>query len=195
MKSNIVLILLGLGTLAAGAAEGGSPPVYEPIYREGQDPWKYFGGDEFPGAQGRLGTDRRIFKNGSRALRLDADFSGGGAYVSALRNLDQADPVGLALWVRGENLSHFAVRFTDSSGQTHQRKGIPLKEGEWSLVRLDLAEIVGGEHWGGAADGKWHGPAKSITLLISAPALMRPARNAATLWLDEVALQVAADRR
>lgn len=182
-------ILLCVATLGPAVAASGS---FAPIYREGQDPWKYFGGDEFPGASGRVSVDATQRKSGSRSLRLDADFSGGGAYVSTLRAVGDVDPIGLAFWVRSENVTEVGIRFTDGSGQTHQTKGVPVKEGEWTLVRLRRDQIVGGEHWGGKDDGQWHGPLKSVTLMIGKNDLMRPARAQGSLWFDDIALEVEA---
>ena len=192
MRMAIALCLL-CGLVGPAAAEEAASTRFEPIYREGQDPWRYFGGDEFPGARGRLGVDNAVRKAGARALRLDGDFEQGGAYVAAIRSLSGLpDPVGVALWVRGENLERIGVRLTDSSGQTHQiRGGVPIRDGEWTLLRLAIGDIVGSEHWGGPDDGRWHGPAKSISLLVGKPALMRPARHQGTLWVDDVALEVA----
>src|SRR5205085_11453560 len=57
------------------------------------------------------------------------------------------------------------------SGQTHQRKGVPIKaDGQWHELVIKPAEIAGGEHWGGAKDGKWHGPAVQLALSLQSNA-------------------------
>jgi hypothetical protein len=38
---------------------------------------------------------------------------------------------------------------------------------EWQEVVLNFEKLAGREHWGGANDGKWHGPAKSFYLCVS----------------------------
>ena len=55
-----------------------------------------------------------------------------------------------------------SLRLIDSTGQCHQHGGVPIvADGKWHDLVLKPEEIAGGEHWGGANDGKWHGPAPS----------------------------------
>ena len=54
------------------------------------------------------------------------------------------------------------VRIVDDTGQCHQ-KSVDLPAGAedgWREVVLKVRDLVGGEHWGGANDGAWHGPAE-----------------------------------
>ena len=71
----------------------------------------------------------------------------------------------MRLWVKADNVTRIGVRIQDSSGQIHQANGIPLAvTKDWQELVLKIPELVGGEHWGGANDGKWHGPAQAFGL-------------------------------
>jgi hypothetical protein len=53
--------------------------------------WSYVGGQEFPGAKGSLARDVSVAHGGSASYRLQADFTGGGAYADVRRSFT---PVG-----------------------------------------------------------------------------------------------------
>jgi hypothetical protein len=149
--------------------------------------WKFIGGQEFPGAKGSLERDTDAAHAGKASYRLRADFSGGGAYVGCWRDLAALavrDLKEIRLWIKSSNVAAFGVRINDASGQCHQKKAIPLaKTGEWQEVVLKVQDIVGDEHWGGANDGQWHGPATGFGLNISKGDVADAAKG--TLWLDD----------
>ena len=132
--------------------------------------WTYNGGVEFPGAKGSFARDATVAHGGQASGKLEADFAGGGSYVGTLRDLstlDLPDATEFRFWAKGKDLRSLSVRLIDATGQCHQKIGIPLAAGnDWQEVVLKIDGIVGGEHWGGANDGKWHGPAKSLGLNI-----------------------------
>jgi hypothetical protein len=134
--------------------------------------WTYIAGWEFPGAKGSLAIDAAEAHGGKRSYKLQADFSGGGAYVGTWRNLESLrgrDFNEIRVWVKAVNVTKIGVRIVDSSDQCHQKNGgIPLAATDrWQEVVLKVADLGGGEHWGGANDGKWHGPAASSTPKVS----------------------------
>jgi len=152
--------------------------------------WGYVGGSEFPGAQGALARDTGAAKEGKASLKLHGDFSRGGVYVAMSRNLSALhlrDLKELHTWIRAENVGAITLRVTDGTGQCHQKKGIALADtNDWQELKLRVADIVGGEHWGGANDAKWHAPAIEFSLIIDKGNLVRKDRLDANLWLDDV---------
>jgi len=150
--------------------------------------WHYVGGEEFPGAKGDLTRDTSTAHGGGGSLKLTADFAGGGAYVGVwteLPDFQGQDLTKIRLWLRSDNVSTVGVRLGDSSGQCHQAKVRPVEaDGEWHELLLPVSEIVGGEHWGGANDGKWHGPGKAFGLNIGKDGLAEGTKGA--LWIDDV---------
>ena len=71
--------------------------------------------------------------------------------------------------VRSENVSEICVRLNDATGQCHQNKNVLITgDGKWHELVIEPTDIAGGEHWGGANDGKWHGPATLVALLWTA---------------------------
>ena len=134
--------------------------------REGEVDWKLSLGTEFPGAQGTLTAVADQPAAGEHALRLQGDFSKGGAYISAEKDLGGVELQEIRLRVRS-TVAHCGVRLIDGTGQCHQSKGFALSaDGQWHDVVIKPSEIAGGEHWGGANDGKWHGAAKLLALNI-----------------------------
>ncbi len=132
--------------------------------------WTYIDGREFPGAKGSLTLDAAEAHGGKRSYKLQADFAGGGAYVGVWRDLASLqgrDVNALRLWVKAVNVTSLGVRINDDTDQCHQTKGVKLAAtADWQQVVLKISDLVGGEHWGGANDGKWHGPIKAFGLNI-----------------------------
>ena len=57
------------------------------------------------------------------------------------------------------------------------KKGFKLTaDGKWHELTIRPSEIAGGEHWGGADDGKWHGSPREF--VISLPEWRRRTRQA-----------------
>lgn len=153
--------------------------------------WKFVGGEEFPGAKGSLQRDTSRAHAGKGSFRLDADFRGGGAYVGSWKDLEHAglpELEELRLWVQARGLDRLGVRVVDETGQCHQ-KSVPLPTGSgdgWREVVLKVRDLAGGEHWGGANDGSWHGAPRGLGLNIGKDALAADADGRATLWIDDL---------
>lgn len=131
--------------------------------------WVFDNGQEFAGATGQLTVMDGEPKKGESVLRLAGNFSEGGSYVQMLRDLSVGEVSKIVLKVRPENSATLVVRLIDDTGQCHQ-KPFPVTPGEWQEVEIDPLTIAGGEHWGGAEDGAWHGaPAKISILLTNKP--------------------------
>lgn len=154
----------------AGAEVAQLVPLGEVL--EGSHEWRFTNGPEFPGAKGSLTIAKDEPQAGQSCLKLAGDFSGGGAYVAMVRDLaplaGAADVPAIRMQVKSQHATGLGVQLVDATGQTHQRKGVKVTpDGAWHEVVLRPNEIAGGEHWGGANDGKWHGPPKQIAISVT----------------------------
>ncbi|HOD84034.1 MAG: hypothetical protein BWX88_01257 [Planctomycetes bacterium ADurb.Bin126] len=138
---------------------------------EGTHDWRFTRGEEFKGAKGSLETADKGGPGGQPCFRLSGDFTGGGAYVAMIRpmqDLEAKDTPTLRLRYKTDNARNVTILLNDATGQAHQRKGVGLQaDGQWHELIVKPAEIAGGEHWGGANDGKWHGPASQFVLSVT----------------------------
>ena len=154
--------------------------------------WKYVGGQEFPGAKGALERDTAVKHGGESSYRLDADFTGGGAYVGWWYDpaeLVAQDVKAIRMWVKTKGVPRVGVRLSDGTGQCHQAKNVPLKAtDDWQELVLDVAKLVGEEHWGGADDGKWHPTLKGLGLNIGAPDVAGD--KTGSVWFDDIRAEI-----
>ena len=192
MRANLGAVLLG-GLLCAGLAGAAETErVALDDFESAPQGWKYVGGEEFPGAKGSLELDPAVAHGGKTSYRLQADFSGGGAYVGVWRDLGSLavkDEAEIRLWVKADHVASIGVRFNDATGQCHQQKGVKLAAtADWQELVLKPAEIAGGEHWGGANDGAWHGPAAGFGMNVGKDNTADGPKG--TLWLDDLSAQV-----
>ncbi len=132
--------------------------------------WQRGLGEEFPGAKGEMTVLPDGGPDGGVALRLDTDFTGGGAYAEVRRPL-HAEPLRsfetLRLRMRSDNVTRFSLRVGDETGQTHQAGGFAFTpDGKWQTIEVPVDRIVGRESWGGAKDRKWHGAPRYLAILI-----------------------------
>ncbi len=137
----------------------------------GELDWGFNLGQEFPGAKGGLELVKDQPEAGSNAMRLHADFTGGGAYVGVRRGFGQLNVEAikvLRMKMRSDTAARFSIRMVDGSGQCHQRKDISFEaDGKWHVVELVPEKIAGGEHWGGANDGTWHDSLRLVELMLN----------------------------
>lgn len=132
--------------------------------------WAYNNGNEFAGAVGGASI-----VDGPRddvgAVRLEADFRNGGAYVGirkpilvpAAKRLKQ-----LRMKLRSDSVESFSMRLVDGESQTHQRGGIKVtSDGKWHQLTITPDQFVGQEHWGGANDGLWRGSLALVEIMLN----------------------------
>lgn len=159
---------------------------------EGQTDWRLSLGQEVKGAKGSLTVVKDQPEAGKTSLKLEGDFTGGGAYVAAIKDiadLEAKDVTAIRLRAKTENCASISVIVVDSTGQTHQRKGVSVvADGQWHEMVLKPAEIAGVEHWGGANDGKWHGPAKQFVISVTSGSDKKDKKP--VLYLAEVRAEV-----
>ncbi len=140
--------------------------------------WSFDNGREFPGATGALTVAEH---DGSEVLRLAGDFTKGGAYVQAGRSLPNVPVTTLTLRIKDPDSDVLKFRIIDSTGQCHQIVYRIGKADRWRKVSFPLRlffermgkpdavkNVVRYQKWGGRNDGKWHGPAKGLYILVSA---------------------------
>ncbi|MFI7469148.1 sugar-binding protein [Nonomuraea sp. NPDC049646] len=142
-------------------------------FEYGTQGWALGLGPEFPGAKGALTSDAADARTGARSALLTADLTAGGKYVEA-GYATAADLNALSLWARSPALPTVTLRLVDSTGQTHQQR-LPLAAGGgWQ--RLTVTSFTAGQsyqHFGGAGDGVWHGPAKRVAFLVERTGQLR----------------------
>lgn len=141
------------------------------MLQEGELDWGFNLGQEFAGAQGGLDLVREQPEPGRNAMRLHADFTGGGAYVGVRKSFSRLDVQAMhviRLRMRSTTTKSYAVRLVDGTGQCHQRKGLPFNaDGQWHDVEIVPSAIAGGEHWGGANDGEWRDSVQLTELMLN----------------------------
>jgi hypothetical protein len=163
------------------AVEAPPAPVAAPVWdvktlvkldevEDGKTEWTFDNGQEFPGAKGSLTVVKEGPQEGQSCLKLAGDFTGGGAYVQTIRDLkavEMKDLAAIKLKVKSQTTKKISIRLLDSTGQCHQRGGVEIEaDGKWHDLAIKPAEVAGGEHWAGANDGKWHGPAALVAIII-----------------------------
>lgn len=153
----------------AGAATRVVLPLSE--IADGTHDWTFTNGAEFKGATGSLAVAHDEAPPNVPCLKLAGNFTAGGAYVAMFRRFDEVemqDVDAFRLRVKTSNAATVSLQLVDGSGQTHQRKGVKLPaDGAWHDFAIVPAEIAGGEHWGGANDGAWHGPPKLLQIALT----------------------------
>lgn len=158
-------------------------PAEEMSLIDAKDPkagWGFYNGAEFPGAKGSLEAAADVEAQRRPALKLSADFTGGGNYVGMGKGIDGGEVDTISFWVKApKGADKVTMRLIDGTGQCHQ---LPLKiapSGEWQRIVFPVlryfenvgtsaaVDFVGRyEKWGGANDSKWHQPAKSVHFIV-----------------------------
>ena len=128
--------------------------------------WRFGNGPEFPGAAGAMET----LPSGARKAAYD--FSGGGNYVGLYLDLDT--PVELkALGFRLNKPTEAVVtlRVTDATGQDFQKQ-LDAGEPGWQSLTVMLDDW--NASWGGAKDGLFHQPVRTVAFLVEGQGLESP---------------------
>jgi hypothetical protein len=187
-RAAALLTIAGLISLLPAWGPQSAPRLPLDDFEKPPEGWKYVGGEEFPGAKGGLALDAAVARGGKSSYRLDADFGGGGAYVGAWRDLASLkgkDVRELRFWAKSSGISTLGVRLLDASDQIHQSAVTLASSGDWQEVILGIKGLAGGEHWGGANDGKWHGPLKGFGLNVGKNGLAAGGSKGA-IWIDDL---------
>ena len=160
------------------------------LLRFGFNDWKFY--KSHNGTKAGVDVVKDQPEAGQYALKFHADFSQEGHYAGFVKSLDtlQIDSVeAIHLRMMSPNMRMYTVQIQDASGQTHQRKWIPIEgDGQWRDVTIRPDAIVGVEKWGGANDGKLHQPVKGLTILVNPDT-----KNdvlAPELWLTDIRADV-----
>jgi hypothetical protein len=161
------LLLAILWTVCAAAAE----PRMLDDFEQASGRWTFSNGPEFPGASGSFERAQAAARNGRFGGALAFDFTGGGNYVAAiLRTTSAPDIAAVRLWVNKPAGHSLTFRYTDQTGQTHQKTVFCLDD-RWCDLIIPIEMFT--SHWGGANDGKVNGPPRSIAFLIENGAFRR----------------------
>jgi len=190
LLGDIQAVVAPEGPAGGGTTVGRWTPLDEAADEELE--WNLSLGQEFPGAKGRIEAATDANLPGEVCVRLTGDFTGGGGYVEAqrsLRWLDADDIRRVRFRIRTDIARRIGFRLVDATGQTHQKRGgIAVEpDGKWHEVALDVSQVAGSESWGGANDGKWHGPPRLLTVLL--PANAAPESKKPVLLLADVQVE------
>lgn len=132
------------------------------------DGWIYYGGWEFPGAQGSVLRNSADARFGEGCLKLRGDFSKGGSYVAAHKTLSPVALTELRLWVRSPEVNSVWLRVQDATGQWFQFNGIEIRTpDQWQQVVVKDFDKACDMTFGGANDRKFHQPATAIRICIN----------------------------
>lgn len=137
--------------------------------------WKFNNGAEFPGATGNV----TLATDGQPTLILHGDFTKGGNYVDTSRVPPKVNFDRLSFRMKAPGKTHITMRIVDITSQCHQIDVKVAGGDDWQVVDFPLIEFFKNmgtaaslpnigryEKWGGANDGKWHGPCKLIVFLL-----------------------------
>ncbi len=166
-----LLYVFGTSFLLPAAVSWGQTDLLD--LSDDAEEWRLNLGWEFPGAKGTMTfADEGASVYG--AMLLDGDFSEGGAYIGGDLKLGglqvEEGFVVFEIEYKTEAANRITVRIGDESGQTHQQKLYIESDGEWHRLIFVSELHAGGEHWGGANDGKWYGKPQYISLILAANA-------------------------
>ena len=143
-------------------------------FSAGLDEWTYSNGQEFPGAEGNLWHDE-----GRKAAVLEGTFEKGGAYVAMVKGLsEQLNLKDVTIKLTTSDVKSIVFRITDSTNQTFQQR-IDLGDASKG-VSVTVKSFTGGNgagSWGGANDGKWHAPAKGVSIVLDKGHLNDPVNS------------------
>ena len=127
---------------------------------EGKE-WTYYGGFEFPGAEGNLRTSRIDDRD---AVVLAFDFTNGGAYVAGRVQVEIPESAQtFSFAAKSDRRLGLTLRVKDAADQIHTFKPVYALVGEWQNFSFVLRDDRAG-HFGGPNDGVIHFPIRQVTL-------------------------------
>ena len=173
-------VMVGLAWAASLCAAGN---VLRESFEAPRESYPHHLGAEFPGTKATFSWAEEGHESRG-ALRIDYDFTEGGAYCVWVYTLDglTGKETTLSFCAKVHHAMPVVVRLVDKTGQVHQHNCFVNGPG-WERTQLALQGVAAGLHWGGANDGVVHHPLSQIHI---GPGQIR--REKGTLLIDEVAL-------
>ncbi|OPA75124.1 hypothetical protein BVG16_21170 [Paenibacillus selenitireducens] len=178
-----------IDTISAMAPE--QDPLWEDAigtFENAFDLWKLGLGTDFPGASSEYVRDSSDPKSGLYAGKLRGDFSAGGKYITLGKSFSPIAIQKIAFWIKTTDASSISLRLKDATGQVHQQKISLSPTINWQ--KIEIYKFDGGQNYlyfGGANDGKWHGPAQQIEILLEKSGL-NGGKSSGEIRLDNVVL-------
>ncbi|QTH43804.1 hypothetical protein J4772_05130 [Cohnella sp. LGH] len=156
-----------------------------------EDKWDYSFGDQ-PSVVGSLEfKETGDAYEGSFVGRLSGDFrnttADKPAFVAMRKNLDEIDVRALSFRIRTSDVRSLAIRSTDSTGQTFQQRITLQETAGWQEVVVPA--LTASLYWGGANDGVWHEPARSVAILFDRASIPGAAKLG-SIDVDQVEAQL-----
>ena len=129
--------------------------------------WHFSEGGEFPGASGSLAA------NDGQGLLLSYDFSKGGSYVAAIRDLEiQGVPAEFTFLVKSAEASSCFFRLIDSTGRCFQSELMPIAAGKDDSLTLRVDSKWRGAWGGDGKSGKPKPPFSSMAFCVEKDAAL-----------------------
>lgn len=154
-------MVLAITAMAQEAAVGSTAPKFD--FGNGVAGWIFNHGPEFPGGAGSFAAAE---VEGTKVGCLSGDFKNGGEYVAIYKHLSPNVEIStLRIKVKSAEIRFVGIRLTDSTGQTFQHQLKLENSTGWNELEL-TSPGTRKAFWGGAKDGVWHGPAKTIGILL-----------------------------
>jgi hypothetical protein len=177
MLSATVLLTIGGGLAAAPAAAAAEAATTVVIADFEKD---------LDGFKGKMARDAAEAKSGKAAAKMEADFAKAGPWITATKPLEFANEIKqLRFYVRSGDAKGLTLRLVDFTGQNHQQRPTFPPDGQWHLITISTFDSGQGyEKFGGAADGRFHWPAKSISFIFEKGNVAPKTQG--TLWIDGV---------
>lgn len=151
-----------------------------------EETYPYVLGWEFPGARAEFSWQAGGAEASPGALAIEYDFTAGGNYVAwSYQDFFPNPGSRLRFRAQSEKPRQIVFRVVDSTGQFLQRV-LSLEPDGWQGLEVDVSEGSTGwsGYWGGANDGRVHGP---LTQLFLGPERSQE-QETGRLLIDEVEL-------
>ncbi|MBF4571545.1 hypothetical protein ITJ64_03360 [Herbiconiux sp. VKM Ac-1786] len=178
----LALVVTGLTSPAVADTADPAAPVGLGDFEGSSPGWGLYPSGDVTGALQVIGTEAAT-GNGSARITMDA--TGGSGYLEVSRAVPSLDLTAVSFAIASTDIGAISVRVVDSTGQAFQHR-LALEGGTAGWQNLTVDDFAATElHWGGAADGTWHGPATKLAFLVDDFLVTAPGRTA-TVLLDSV---------
>ncbi len=155
---SLIVSFAGMAAGCAGAFAADGQPL--------SGAWRFSNGAEFPGAEGSM----EALPSGGRGLHFD--FSKGGNYVGLYLDLDPPAPLkAVSFRLNKPADGTLTLRATDATGQDFQKQ-LDVAASGWQDLTVMLDDWTAS--WGGAKDGVFHPPFRTLGFLMESQGLASP---------------------